>query len=389
MSNDNFLFDYLALNEGTEIPDIFALWCGISGISAVLGRRCFIDMGTYTVFPNLYIVLVAGSGRCRKSTAIGIIERLLRELEPPVNLIAQRLSPEGLIDAMRQGMKEAEGKSKPLCEGVVIVDELSTFLTKRNYEIGLGALLTTLFDCKDVFEYRTRGHGIEDIHNSCLNLLGGSTVDWIRASLPEEAIGGGLTSRIIFVYASKPPAPVARTTFSKAKHQIVQRLHNQLQRLRIVCGEFRLTPDAWKFYEQEYINFYNRSPFYDERTLAGYASRRHVHMLKLGMVFACAGESDNLIDVNHLEGAVKVLENTEAQMPMVIALITANETGTLVESVFRSVSRTGRISKPQLISRMSHKLTARELEVVVETLTGAGKIRTEVEGNKIYYVLGG
>ena len=106
---DHFLRDYVTYNEGTEIPSTFALWCGLAGVSAALGRRVWIDMGPFTIFPNLYVVLVAPSARNRKSTAIGLIENMLREVRPKINIIAQSITPQAMIDALR--FKEVEGSN--------------------------------------------------------------------------------------------------------------------------------------------------------------------------------------------------------------------------------------------------------------------------------------
>ena len=58
----NFLKDYIAYAVGTEIPDIFMLWGGLSTISCTLGRRLWMNMDIFTVYPNIYVILVAGSG---------------------------------------------------------------------------------------------------------------------------------------------------------------------------------------------------------------------------------------------------------------------------------------------------------------------------------------
>ena len=130
--------DFVLLCKGTEIPDIFALWCGIAGISCVLGRRLWIDMGTYTIYPNLYVVLVAGSGRCRKSTVVNMIEKLIFQLDPRPNLISQKITPEALIDALKvTEVTEKKIFVRQTSEGFVIIDELSTFLNRKTYELSL------------------------------------------------------------------------------------------------------------------------------------------------------------------------------------------------------------------------------------------------------------
>ena len=63
---------YLKFTEKSEPPKMFHLWCAISVIASVLERKCRLEWGTITFYPNMYIVLVAPSGKARKGTAMGV-----------------------------------------------------------------------------------------------------------------------------------------------------------------------------------------------------------------------------------------------------------------------------------------------------------------------------
>ena len=379
----DFILDYESLGKETEIPPLFSTWCAISGISASLGRRCWLDMGTYTIYPNIYVVLVAGSGRCRKSTAIGVIEKMIRALDPPLNLIAQRLTPEGLIDAVRLG----DGIIiKPTNEGFVIVDELAMFLNRKSYESGLAPLLIQMYDCKSNIVYRTKGRGTEAMVNTCLGLLGASTVDWIRDAVPEEAVGGGLTSRMIFVYVEEPPPPIARTSYSEDKRRLQLDLTSRLSKMQDLEGEFKLTDQAWTYYDHSYTRFYKHSPMFNDKLLSGYASRRHVHLMKLSMVFA-ATEGRLLLDENHLRRAEDLLSSSELYMPRVLALITTTGKGTSIERILLKIRGKGEsgISRTDLMRSVSHQMDTRGLSDILQTLEHAGQVKQELVGRKLIY----
>lgn len=380
----------MKLNEGTEIPDIFALWCGLSGISATLGRRVWLDLGTYKVYPNLFVVLVAGSGRCRKSTAIGLIEKLIRVLDPSPNLISQRITPEGLIDALRiiEKVEEGNGESELRKEsvGFVVVDELSTFLNRKTYESGLASLLIPLYDCKENFEYRTKSRGKEIIKDGCLGILGATTIDWIRNAIPPDAVGGGLTSRIVFVYVGQPPPPVAITSFSRESENLLVELVRALEEIQTIRGQATMSEEAWGFYEEEYNRFYTDSPLYNTETLSGYASRRHVHLLKLGMLFAVSESRGEVkVERRHLEGALKALTYNEESLPRVLSLITATEKGARIEEVYRRISLARTVSRVEIMRSLSHKIDTRELTELLETLLHAKRIIQNVQGATVFY----
>jgi hypothetical protein len=403
----NYLRNYVRLNQGTEVPNLFAIWCGIAGISCALGRRVWIDMGQYHIFPNFYIVLVAGSGRLRKSTAIGVVERILRSVQPPFNLIAQKITPEGLIDAIKT--TETQDATRLLAEkseGFVIADELATFLNRNSYEAGLASLLIPFFDCKESFSYRTMGRGEQKISNACLGILAASTVEWITNAIPATAVGGGLTSRVIFVYVEEPTAPIARTTYTQEKYELVEWLVKATSRMASYTGEAKLTPEAWEFYDKEYYDWVGhpgdssqgitprRGKGFDmaeDPNLSGYFSRRNMHLLKLGIILAVADRpmKDGVVTVEErdLVGARRLLENSEVNMPMVLSLITTSEQGQLT-ALARTIIRKGGangISRPELLRAMSNKIGSRELDMLLDTLEHSSLIRKVITGSTMRY----
>ena len=374
----SWLKQYLTLSEGTEIPDIFALWCGLSTLSAALGRNVWIDMSIFNIYPNMYIVLIASSGRCRKSIAISQLESLTSKMDPGLNLIAQKLTPEALIEAMRD-------KKEGYHQSFAVIDELVNFLNKRAYEQGLGGLLIALYDCKESFEYRTKSRGKEKLKNTCLGLLGGATMDSMREVIPLDAIGGGLTSRMLFVYVKNPMPPVPRPR-KKEEHEAIKReLILRLDQIALLKGEFSLTKEAWAFYDNDYINFYNSSPLYENKHLKGYASRRHTHMLKLSMLFSIAETNKMIVELSHIEQALALLIDTETHLVEIFDQITSTETGSRVDLIRSFIHKRGDCSLEDLQRAFSRQLTARELGELTQTLIAGGEIEFYSNGRKVFY----
>lgn len=378
--------DFVSLAEQTEIPQAFMLWCGISGISAALERRVWIDMGPFTIFPNLYIVLVAGSGRCRKSTSIHQLLKIMKQASVLPNFISQKITPEGLIDALRIHRDATISESI----GYVVVDELSVFLNRKSYEAGLASLLITLFDCEDQIEYRTKGRGIEKLENTCLSLLGASTIDWLKNAVPTDAIGGGLTSRMIFVYVEHPTTPVAWPLFDEKKHTVAKKLSQSLEGVFTINGPAKLTPDAKAFYEEKYCNFYDNSELFDDPLLSGYASRRFVHFLKLGIIFSVArGARDLVITHSDLLAAENALLMIEPAMPKVLSMVMATDRGALTGIIYAKIAKAGKIGRRSLMASFAHRIDTRELTDLLDTLLHTGKVECFASGSDIVYHLPG
>lgn len=382
VGDTNYLRNYVLLNKDTEVPNLFAIWCGIAGVSCALGRRVWLDMGHYPIFPNFYIVLVAGSGMLRKSTAISVVEGILRRVEPGFNLIAQKITPEGLIDAIKT-VETANGQNllAEKAEGFVICDELATFINKQSFEAGLVPLLIPFFDCKDSFSYKTMSRGNQVITNACLGILGASTVDWINRAIPESAVGGGFTSRVIFVYVEEPTEPFPFTSYTPEKQQLREWLITETSRIASLQGEMKLDQQSREFYEHEYIRWRTEGKrFFEDPNLTGYASRRNMHLLKLSMILAVASRREMIIRLDDIKGAKVLLDSSEKTMPMVLSLITTSEQGQLTNRVRTIIRKAGTegVTRSDLLREMSNKIGTRELDQLLDTLEHSNQLRRVV-----------
>lgn len=385
----NFLQSFIELSEDTEIPDSFAMWAGISAVSSVLGRNVWVNQGHYTIYPNTYILFVAPSGKFRKSSAIDLSTNIVESIEPEINFVAQKTSNEALIQGMRKGRGGANSVQvgePEICEGYIVADELSTFLNRRSYDMGIGDTLIQFYDCRRRFKYTTLSRGDEYLRNVCANLLGGTTPTRLKTIFPEEALGDGLASRIIFVYVEKPKPPVAITRFSDYKQQLITGLRDRLQVLALMSGEMNPTPEGWSSYEEIYNRFYTTSDFYNNESLSGYASRRGVHLVKLAMIFSLVENTEMTILPRHFEGADLLLTEVEKFLPSMVRIVTTSDKGSLLKEVKNVIRTNDRIPQSALVGLMSHKCDTQELTSILQTLIVEGSIKQDVIGGKRYLV---
>ena len=380
----NFLKKFCVLLEDTEVPYTFAVWCGISSLLAMLERRIWIDQGVYTIYPNFFFVLIAGSGQT-KSTAINLTDKLLRKVDPGPRIIAQMITPEGLINALTMTRSDRPLEMPQVtCGGVSIGDELVTLIDKRTIEKGLGKVLTTLYDCKDVFEYQTVSRGKEILHGSYLSLLGGTTVELLKESIPLQSVGGGLTSRIVFIYDDSIPDPVPWVEYNEKHTQIMEELIHYLQRLTSLSGPITVTPEARSFYEEDYREIY-RSAFRLNPYLRGYANRRHAHLFKIAIAVMVAEKPDLTMTEHHLRGAKYILEAAEEHMENVMEMIVSTEMGTSTNHILSYINAHKSITRSDLLRKFAHRFDAQELSKIIETLVVSKRITIDAEGGGIVY----
>src|SRR5580765_4183188 len=110
---ESFLELYIKYTAKQESPQAFHLWVGITILASALGRKCFINRGYYRLYPNLFTIVVAGSARCRKSTAISIGIRLLDGI-PTTKVISGKKPPEEFLREMDEASVESETEGKKI-----------------------------------------------------------------------------------------------------------------------------------------------------------------------------------------------------------------------------------------------------------------------------------
>ena len=97
--NKDWITSYLRYVDNTEPPNLYKEWVAVSVIASCLQRKCYLDWGPMTFYPNMYIVLTGPSGKARKSTAMGPGMKLLREMG--VKLAAESITREALIRELK------------------------------------------------------------------------------------------------------------------------------------------------------------------------------------------------------------------------------------------------------------------------------------------------
>ena len=388
MSARNFLQDYTALYKSTEIPERFTLWCGLAGVSAMLSRKVWMNMGTYTIYPNMYIVLVASPGQSRKSAAVSNMEKLLTLAEPSPNLVGNEMTTQGLFDALQEvETDDSSNFLKKTSIGYATVDELVNFLNKKSYEQGLGHFLLKLYDCPPIYESITRGKGKLSIKNACFGFLAGTTLPLLRRAIPSDAVGDGLTSRIIFIYNEKKGVPSLFTSLTEKQKEIKESLVKTLSKISRYNGEVQITDEAKEYADKRYNHLYYHSTFNTDPLLGGYASRRHNHLFSVAMCLAASEAVSKrlVLELKHITGADALLEEIEEFLPTVLTQIASNDKGDTKAQVYAFIQSLKTVTRAQILQQFDYKIDSQELAEIVRTLALAKKIEIKSNGQSIIY----
>jgi hypothetical protein len=103
---------------------------------------------------------------------------------------------------------EYQGEFYPMSALTIESSEFGNLLNPQDTE--MIDLLVSLWDSKQgAFHKKTKASGNDIVENPWINLIACTTPSWIAGNFPEYMIGGGFTSRCIFVYAEKKAQLVA------------------------------------------------------------------------------------------------------------------------------------------------------------------------------------
>jgi hypothetical protein len=123
-----------------------------------------------------------------------------------------------------------------------------------------------------------------------VNILGATAPDWLRSILPQEAFGGGFTSRVIFVVEESKKQIVADPRIPIEIQQMRPALVHDLEIINSMTGEMVFQEDTMAIYTEWYTR-QSKSPVIKDPHFAGYCERRAIHVLKLSMI--CSASRSN------------------------------------------------------------------------------------------------
>ena len=335
----DWIDSYLDFVDNSEPPQMFKLWCAISLIASALERKCFLSWGTLTFYPNMYVVLVAPSGKARKGTAMGPALKMLEEIN--VKLAAEAITREALIRTLAESADSTPGDDGTLdnhCSLTVWSPELTVFLGHQNFQ--LMSDLTDWYDCRSSWTYRTKNQGTDIIKGVWVNLLGATTPDLIRSALPMDAIGGGLTSRMIFVYEPRRGKIVPTPFLSNEDKALRVQLMNDLADIRMMKGMFKVTKDFVELWIDWYSAQEDNPPFKDNR-FDGYIERRPNHVMKLAMICSASRTDSMVISDKDLTRAINILTETEKKMPFTFSGMGRSNASDIVASIMSEIASRG------------------------------------------------
>ncbi len=299
---------------GNQTPMIFHQAAGLWLLATAVGRRLYGEAPWgVKIYPNLYLMLVAGTTFYRKSTAYKLAEQVARQAIPHM-LMPTPGSPERFQEALAGRMpsnfdklareqQERLTKAQPFAaQRGLLKDEVAGLfgaINRKDYMVGMKDLLMELYDCPDYFDKDTQT-GLNIVENAALSILGVTTPASLSCAVSTGDWDNGLLIRFALLspepnYTERPAAKQYRTVPQMLIDDL-KALHDRLPapqqsetgmkapvslRLNVQCWEQCQSYGDWL----RRMCDPGRDTELDDR-LKGVYGRMHVQAFKLASLFA-------------------------------------------------------------------------------------------------------
>jgi len=325
-NHPDFLDAYLEYAKDSYCPPQFHFWTGVSILAGAMERRCWLNRGSWDLFPNLYILLVAkpAVGKSQAATT-GI--KLLRKLGSAeggnrVRILAQKNSEASFIEQFQvakktfladtgSGLQEYQHSS-----GYFFASEGSNALTELPGGGGILSCLTEFYDCPGIWDKKLmKGH--TRLENVCCNMLAGVTFSFLEELVPQRQAEGGFASRLIFVpqdeiFIRRPK--LVEPVRAGADTRLIEDL-NQVYSL---SGPFTATPEFSAAFEDWFPEADGQRQGLRSERMQHFLGRKHTNLLKLCMVCCVSEGNDMTLYPRHWERALGLMQEVEAKLPAVV-----------------------------------------------------------------------
>lgn len=281
---------YLEYTADTEAPTHYHRWSFLSMLATLCGRRAYFKRGRFTIYPNLYIMLIGVSG-CRKSTPIKMAKKLLKTTGYKTIAADKTTKEKFLLDL--EGLEEDQDSfdlfdsSKELSpdadskEMYIIADEWNDFAGLGNMEFF--SMLGSLWDYEGMYEFRLKNSKSVHIPNPTVNILSGNTPTNFSACFPPETLGQGFLGRLLLVHGEPTGRKIA---FPKEPDpKLFLELQNGLAALDTALWT---VPSHSKEAADALEEIYNSFESLEDPRFDSYCTRRFNQLIKLSVIYAAS-----------------------------------------------------------------------------------------------------
>lgn len=386
---ENWLEAYRTYAKDGFTPEQFNQWSGLSVIAGALERKVWIPWSdTFSYYPNIFVLMVSlpGAGKSTAyNKAMGLLQAM-NEREGKLNLIPSQVTEAKFVELMGNATPFDIGtRTHFQSSGFYGASEASNSL--KNIYGDFIACLTDFYDCPPFWEKATKKDDRLTLRNVCLNLLAGSTFDYLGKLVTDENIMGGFASRLIYVVhreklvrnqkfqlgGTNAGEDTARLEYRKALIEDLAQIHKMV-------GPFSADKEFGQAWEQWYPVFEEKRQSNPSEKMQSLLVRTNTNVLKLSMLFSAARSNDRILTIEDWDNALTAIEPIEAEIPHIFREAKATDTKSqdgLNQAIFKEFMIRPEQSLPDLKTKLLYAgFDPRMIDNTVKQMTAQHQLKT-------------
>lgn len=381
----NWIVNYIsAIDKVSESPIDYHLWTAISVIGAVLKDNVWVDMGTYKMYPNQYVVLVGPPG-IGKGTAIHSANEFVRnppKKVPLAHYVMDSVTMPKLIEILSAGFPRiafSNGHMLSTTEAACImqISELPVLLESNNN--GMTNFLCEAWSRSDYY-YSTKNGGVQAIKNLCLSVVAACVPDFVKDinNTRGRVVSNGLTSRIIFVYGNEKSKKLPFS--SSLSNTDVDYLSADLEIISRLNGKFSFELST----KQMFVDKYDQIVFEDDdsEVVKNFKARQPSHILKTAMAMSAASRDDLVIDDAAMTAAIAATDHIAKTLDVVFRGVGDSTLAAAQSRILQYMERKGIAGRGEILRDNYRHITAEDLDRVLATLASCNILFEFSQGSK-------
>lgn len=286
-----------------EPPARFFWWAGLAAISAIVKKNVWLDRFSYSLYPNVYVILVSARSGLRKGIPISYANSIVDKVGV-TRTIAGRNSMQGIVKSLSEITTLVSGEKITDAQAFLCTGELDAFLVKDDQAL---SILTDLYNTHE----NTRGwkntlknSPVESLKNPCITLLGASNEALLENVIQEKDIKGGFIARSFIIHERRRRS-VNSLMFQPEGLVTKTELAENLMYLRDVKGQFKITDKV----RHEYDKWYKNLEIDSDSDVTGVMERIGDHVLKVAMLISLSKGTSLEITGNDMDKAIDECES--------------------------------------------------------------------------------
>lgn len=328
---DNFLDAYVNYARNQYAPEQFTLWAGISIVAAVLERKVWLQEKNFKNYPNLFVILAAGPGIGKTSAIRPAVELVYgiqkQEMNPYFKTIEGVSSSAGLRNVMMNLDNMPDGINQ--FSSIFMIGKEGSESALKNHGDDFRSAACALYDCEERYQFTLKEKQIT-IPQPVMNMLVGTTFDFLGSVVDQNSVFGGLASRFTYILekdtkmrgeffqgvevvdekeevikAEKALASIGFGYSRETKEKLIEDLY-QIHRM---YGNYRIKKEVVLIVKEWFESFKKEYNNTESERIRAINIRKRALLKKLIMILAAARSNDLVITGAHALEAIELIES--------------------------------------------------------------------------------